>query len=133
MSVETTDFAANLTINWLLTNGAATRPTAWYIAIGTGSNATGLTGEKSGNGYARQAVTFGAAASRGTSNTGTITFGPNTTADWGTCSHFGIYDASTNGNCLFAGSLATSKTITVGDSLEIATGQATVATNAYAD
>ena len=58
------DFSEALVLDWLMTNGAATRPTAWYIALFTAapSDSGGGT-EVSGSGYAREAVTFSAASS----------------------------------------------------------------------
>lgn len=118
-----TNYAENLVVNWLLTNGAATRPTAWYCALHTSDpGETGATGELSGNGYARQSVTFSAASSGATSNTAQLTFGPNTSANWGTISHVSVWDALTTGNCLWKAALGSSKTVNVGDSLVIAAG-----------
>ncbi len=45
---------------------------------------------------------------------------------WCTVSHFALYDASTGGNCLWAGALTDAKAIAVGDSLTIAAGALTV-------
>ena len=51
-----------------------------------------------------------------------MTFGPNTTSGWGTVTHFGIFDASTNGNLLYWGALTASKTVAVGDSVSFGAG-----------
>jgi hypothetical protein len=115
------NYLETLLHTWHLTTGSATRPTEWYLAVGTGSSDTGLTGEPSGNGYARQSITFGVTDDVA-SNTNAITFGPNTGTNWGTMSHFGIYDASTSGNLLWHGALQASKTVEVGDSLTVAIG-----------
>ena len=46
-------------LTWLLTNSAATRPTAWYVALFTSNPAEDASGtEVSGGAYARQSVTF---------------------------------------------------------------------------
>lgn len=57
------DYAEKLLLDWMMTNGSATRPTAWYVALYTAapSDSGGGT-EVSGNGYSRQAVTFDAAS-----------------------------------------------------------------------
>lgn len=110
-----------LLLNWHLTAGTAARPTAWYLAVGTGSSDTGLTGEPSGNGYARQSITFSVTDDTA-SNSNAITIGPCTTTNWGTVSHFGIYDAETGGNLLWHGALTASKLVEVGDSLTVAIG-----------
>jgi hypothetical protein len=120
-----TDFAENLLLVWHLTTGNATRPTAWYLGVGTGNTDTGLTGEPSGNGYSRQSVAFTVTTDTAT-NSGAITFGPNTTSNWGTMASVAIFDAATSGNCLWAGSLTDAKAIAVGDSLTIAAGALTV-------
>lgn len=49
-----------------------------------------------------------------TSNNASITF-PAPTANWGTVTHFGIYDASTAGNLIGWAALTASKTINNGD------------------
>lgn len=49
-----------------------------------------------------------------TSNNVAITFG-TPSGNWGTITHFGIYDAQTTGNLLFWGQLTVSKTVNNGD------------------
>jgi hypothetical protein len=118
------DHAEKLLLDWLMTNGSATRPTAWYVALYTAapSDSGGGT-EVSGNGYSRQAVTFDAASTPGgtTSNSGAVTF-TAAGGSWGTITHIGIHDASTSGNLLWHGSMTASKTIADGDTLEFAIG-----------
>ena len=118
------DHAEALLLDWLMTTGSATRPTAWYVALYTAapSDSGGGT-ELSGNGYSRQAVTFAAATSPGgtTSNTGDITFTASG-GDWGTITHIGIFDASTSGNLLWHGAMTASKTVADGDTLQFSTG-----------
>ena len=119
-----TDHAENLLLNWTLTAGAATRPTAWFAALHTSApnDASPSTGELSGNGYTREAVTFAAASGGATSNTADIEFGPCTGSNWGSVTHISIWDASTTGNALFHGALSSAVTINVNDSLRFATG-----------
>ena len=118
------DHSEALLLDWLMTNGSATRPTAWYVALYTAapSDSGGGT-EVSGNGYSRQAVTFAAATSPGgtTSNTGDITF-TAAGGDWGTITHIGIHDASSGGNLLWHGAMTASKTVADGDTLQFSTG-----------
>lgn len=118
------DYAEKLVLDWLMTNGSATRPTAWYVALYTAApNDAGGGTEVSGSGYSRQAVTFDAATSGTgtTSNTGAVTF-TAAGGDWGTITHIGIHDASTGGNLLWHGSLTVSKTVSDGDTLQFAVG-----------
>lgn len=113
--------AENLVLDWLLTNGTATRPTAWYVGLFTSDPTDADTGtEVSGGSYARTAVTFSVTGNAAT-NTGGVEF-PAATASWGTVSHIAVYDASTSGNMLFHTALDTAKAITDGDVFRIPTG-----------
>jgi hypothetical protein len=133
MSCELTDAASALAIDWLLATGSPTRPAGCYVALGTGASASGLTGEPSGNGYARQSATFSAASSRATANTAKLTFGPCTSSNWGALTHVGVYSASSGGTCIYCGSLTASKTVNVGDTLEMAIGAVSIAVNTWVD
>ena len=113
--------AENLVLNWVLTTGAATRPTAWYVALFTTDPTDADTGtEVSGGSYARTAVTFSVTGNAAT-NTAGVEF-PAATANWGTISHIGVYDASTGGNLILHSALTTAKAITDGDVFRIPTG-----------
>lgn len=118
------DYSEKLILDWLMTNGSATRPTAWYVALYTAapSDSGGGT-EVSGNGYTREAVTFDAASTPGgtTSNSGVVSF-TAVGGSWGTVTHLGIFDADTGGNLLWHGALTASKTVGDGDTLEFAIG-----------
>jgi len=117
------NFAENLILNWTLTTGSATRPTAWYVALFTTDPTDAGSGtELSLYSYARQAVTFNAATGTNPTycdNTATITFPTASGGNWGTVTHIGIYNASTAGNLLFHGALTTSKTVNDGDTFQI--------------
>jgi len=118
------DHAEALLLDWLMTTGTATRPTAWYVALYTAapSDSGGGT-EVSGSGYARQSVTFDAASSPGgtTSNTGAVSFTASG-GSFGTVTHIGIFDASSGGNLLWHGAMTASKTVADGDTLEFSIG-----------
>jgi len=118
------DHAEKLLLDWLMTNGTATRPTAWYVALFTAapSDSGGGT-EVSGSGYSRQSVTFDAASTPGgtTSNTGAVTFTASGGA-FGTVSHVGIFDNSSGGNLLWHGAMTASKAVGDGDTLEFSIG-----------
>ena len=109
-----TDYLENALLDHVLRATAYTSPTALYLALFTSAtdDAGGGT-EVSGGSYARQAVTFDAAASGQTQNTALVTF-PTATANWGTITHMAIYDAVSGGNMLYHGELANSKTINTG-------------------
>ena len=118
------DYAEKLSLDWSMTTGSATRPTAWYVALYTAapSDSGGGT-EVSTGGYARQSVTFGAASSPGgtTSNTNTVSFTASG-AGYGTVTHIGIFDNVSGGNLLWHGSMTASKTVADGDTLEFSIG-----------
>jgi hypothetical protein len=116
------DWSENNLLDWLMGGASPTRPTARYVALFTAAPSdTGGGTEVSGGGYARQAITCGAAAGGTTSNDNEITF-TATGADFGTVTHIGIFDATTAGNLLWHGALAASKAVGDGDSLVFAVG-----------
>lgn len=122
------DYLENALINHIFRNTDFSRPANIYVALFTAapSDAGGGT-EVSGGSYARVAVQTGAssawdAASGGaTANTGVITFA-TATANWGTVTHIGLFDASTSGNLLLHGALTASKTVNSGDIFRINAG-----------
>ena len=102
---------------------AYTKPSAVYLGLSTGDFTDTGSGssELSGNGYQRVAVAFDAAASGATQNTSAIDF-PAATGNWGTVSHYALFDATTGGNALIVGVFDSSKTIETNDVLRIAAG-----------
>lgn len=70
-----TDYLENAALNHIFRNVAMTSPGAVYIALFTvaPTDAGGGT-EVTGSGYARQAVTFGAAVGGAIANTGAVSF-----------------------------------------------------------
>jgi hypothetical protein len=89
-----------------------------FVALFTGT-LTGVTpgSEVTGGSYARVNVPAANWTRTGSSvaNNATVTF-PSPTANWGSCTHFGVFDASTAGNALYYGDLTTARTINNGDS-----------------
>lgn len=121
------DYLEGKVLEHVLRNTAYSSPATVYVGLYTAAPndaSTGSSGgtELSGNGYSRQSCAFSAASGGSISNSGTVTFGPNTTSGWGTVTHFGIFDASTNGNLLYWGALTASKTVAVGDSVSFGAG-----------
>jgi hypothetical protein len=109
------DYLETQISNHLLRTASWTKPSAIYVALFTAapSDSGGGT-EVSGGSYAR--VQHGPsdatwAVSNGVcTNTGVIQFA-SPTADWGTITHFGLFDASTAGNLLVWGALNTGLSI----------------------
>lgn len=118
------DYAEDALLNHFFRTTTFTRPSPIYVSLHTADPTDAGTGtEVSGGSYARVSVTPGNGAfdapstsgsTRKTANTAAITF-PSPTANWGTVTHFGIWDASTAGNMLFSGTLTTSRNIQNGD------------------
>lgn len=121
-----TDYWEQSVLNYTFRAVAMPTITDIYIALFTtipsADAGTGGT-EVSGGSYARQLVTRSggtawkdpSTATQGlTENVAAITF-PTATGNWGTITSVGVYDASTAGNLLYFGSLASSKTINTGD------------------
>jgi len=115
-----------------ITGGTAyTQPSVFYLALGDDIASEVLTGEMSGDGYARQqisATNMAAAASGLSTNDVVITFGP-ATADWNggaAVTHFSIIthatDAAAAGNTILAKTLTAGRIILDGDSAEFAIG-----------
>lgn len=128
---DLTNYAENKIIDALLRNQPIGTPATWYFALLTAvaDPETGSVTEVSGGSYARVAVTASLANFAGTQGAGTttassgttgqtsnnaaITF-PAPTADWGTATHFALYDASTAGNAWIVKALSASQTINSG-------------------
>lgn len=126
-----TDYLENKLIDQMFRAQAYTFPSTLYVGLLTAAPSDSTAGtEVSGGSYARVAVTNSlanwagtqsagsTAASSGTSgttsNNNAITF-PAPTANWGSVSHFAIYDASSAGNMLIWAPLTSAKTINNGD------------------
>lgn len=125
MAGSLNDYAEKACLDWLLNAATVTRPSALYLGLFTtaeGETGAGAT-EVASFGYARQAITFGAAA-LGTgvslnSNTPSFTAAGG---NWGTVTNFCVFDAATGGNPIFYGTLTTSRTVNDGDTLTFGVG-----------
>lgn len=116
-----TNYTETEVLEWLLTAGAVTRPTAWYVGLFTAApGETGGGTEVSGGSYARESATFTVTGNTA-SNSANIEF-TEATASWGTITHVAIFDAVSGGNMLAYASLTASKTIDSGDILRIPAG-----------
>lgn len=120
-------YLENKLIDWLLRGQAFVPPTTVYVALFTappGDLGGGV--EVTGGSYARASLGCSLASFAGTQGAGTTTASSGTsgstsnnsaiaftapTANWGTVTHFGVYDDPAAGNLLFYGPLAVSQTI----------------------
>lgn len=116
------NYLENELLDHTLATGAYTAPGTVYLSLYTSDPTDADSGtEVSGNGYARQAITFGAASSGTASNSSEETFTASG-GSFGTVTHFGIHDASSSGNLLYHGALTSSRTVGDGESLVFAIG-----------
>ena len=117
-----TNYLEDKILDHVLRNTAYTSPTTVYMALFTAApgEAGGGT-EISGGGYARQAITFGAASAGAISNSADVTF-PVSTSNHGSITHFAILDASTGGNMLYFGALGTAKNYDIDDQIKFTAG-----------
>jgi len=121
-------YAADKLLDALLRDIAYTS-THTYVALYT-TNPTMPAGtggvEVTGGSYARVELdTALAAAAAGSITTNAVLTWAQATADWGTITGIGIFDAATVGNLLAAGPLAVSKSVLNGDTFSMPTGDVT--------
>lgn len=111
----------------LFRNAAYTSPTTVYAALFDTSGSTAnleagtLTGEISGNAYARVSITFGAPTNGLGSNSAAVTFA-SATGNWGTIRYMAIMDASTAGNVLMYTQLDSDVVINSGNQFQFNSG-----------
>lgn len=123
---EMSNYLENALINATLRNTSYTSPATVYVALYTTDPTDADTGtEVSGNGYARQSVTFGAPSNGASTNSAAVEF-PQATGSWGTVAYIGLRDASSGGNLLYHSPLDASKTIATGDVFRISAGNLSV-------
>lgn len=106
-------YLQNALLNAAFRDTAYSPPTTVYVALFTVEPAADGTGgsEVTGNGYERTPITFGAPSGGVITSSGVVTF-PTSLGSWGTIVSGCIYDASTSGNLLALGPLASPVTIT---------------------
>jgi hypothetical protein len=120
------NYLENALINGTLRATTYTAPATVYVGLFTSDPTDAGSGtEVSGNSYARQSATFAAPSNGAASTNADIQF-PQATGNWGTVTHFAIFDALTTGNMMYHGALTASKNIETGDVFKIATGSLTV-------
>ncbi len=130
MSDAKSNYLENAVLNHFLGTSAVSAPDV-HLALHIGDptdTGTGGTGELTigTNGYARIDISFNSAS--GGSATGPVTAREFTAngGDWGTITHFALYDAATGGNMLYYGALTEDKLIEDGDTLRFAAGSITI-------
>jgi hypothetical protein len=127
MAGNLSDYLENKLLDHALGTTAFTMPSPVYLALYTSATTDAGGGtEVTGGGYARQPVTFSAAAGGSKQNLA-VTW-PAASAAWsGPVTHVAVRDALTGGNLLFHGPLAAQKSIASGESFQFAAGALTAA------
>jgi hypothetical protein len=111
-------------IDATLRNTSYSSPATVYLALFTTDPTDAGTGtEVSGGGYERKAITFTDA--NPTLSAADVVF-PTATADWGEITHWGIFDAETEGNLLYHGAFATPRTIVTDTTIIAKAGQISI-------
>ena len=120
------DYLENAFLEHFTGTTSTSAPSSVYVGLATATFADDASGtELTGNNDARKVMTFGSAASGSISNNAAVEFAA-ATGNWGTVSHFAIFDAAYSGNLLFHGAFASGKLIESGDILKIASGSLTI-------
>lgn len=123
---QKTNYLENAIVNAVLRNTTYTSPATVYLALHTADpTEVGNVAEVATGSYARTAIAFAAPSNGAVANSGTVTF-PTASADWGTVTHFTIWDASSGGNCLYYGTLTASKSVPNGATASFAASSVTV-------
>lgn len=123
--MNTTYFLDCVAGNLFHTKESPALPTEYYIGLSTTQpniNGSGYTEPSSGANYARVKLDM-----LGAPNTGVVTNQANidfneSTASWGTVTHFVIFDALNGGNLLQYGSLSTPRSVETGTIMTIKSG-----------
>ena len=122
------DYLENEILDHILRNEDYVNVATMYVALFDTSaslanlEAGTLTGEISGNAYARQSCAFDVAAAGATANTADCTFPTASGGNWGTVRFVAIMDADTLGNVLFFGQLTADKVVNDGDTFKFNAG-----------
>ena len=116
-------------LDHVFAGAAYTAPGTHYLALFTAvaDGETGSVTEVSGGGYARQTVAFTTSGNT-TSNNAAVEY-PTATANYGTVTHVGVYDASSSGNLMAYAALSSNKTIETGDVFRVPSGDLDITLN----
>jgi len=138
-----TDYGENVLADSLFrgTQYSATAPATYYVALYTTACSDSAPGTEVAVGsYARASIgrslsawtgTQGTAGSTSSGTNGTVgnaasvTF-PAATADWGTVTYWGIFDAATGGNAIICAPMTSARSITNGSTASFGAGALTV-------
>ena len=124
-----TNFLETEILDHVFAGAAYTAPSTKYLALFTAvaDGETGSVTEITGGGYARQTVAFTTSGNT-TSNNAAVEY-PTATANYGTVTHVGVYDASSSGNLMAYAALSSNKTIETGDVFRVPSGDLDITLN----
>ena len=124
-----TNFLETEILDHVFAGAAYTAPSTKYLALFTAvaDGEAGSVTEVTGGGYARQTVAFTTSGNT-TSNNAAVEF-PTATANYGTVTHVGVYDASSSGNLMAYAALSSNKTIETGDVFRVPSGDLDITLN----
>jgi hypothetical protein len=108
---------ANLWLAWL-TGTPETNPAADWVQLHTGDPGASGTNNVSSTATRMQAA-FSAPSSGSVALSNVPTWTPWAGADGETVSYISVWDAATSGNFLFSAQLSVSRTVHIGDTLEL--------------
>ena len=126
------DYLENKMVDLVLGSISFSSPATIYVALYTEApNDAGGGTEVNGYGYERKDVTNNSTnwpnATGGVKSNGTaIEFAAASGGNWGTITHFALFDALSAGNMLYYGPLTSSKVINDGDQARFAVGALTI-------
>jgi hypothetical protein len=110
------NYLENALVNAVFRNTTYTSPATVYLALYVSNPADDDSGtEVSGTNYVRKAITFGAPSNGAITQSAQVTFDTAGAGGWGDVSHWGIFDASTDGNLLAYGAFSGTTTVNSGD------------------
>jgi hypothetical protein len=111
-------------LDHLFGKAAYTAPTIYVALFTSDPGETGASGEVSGGDYARELLGATTRTNSSVANDAAVEF-TTATANWGTVTHFGLFDALTSGNFLGGGVLTSSKVVNTGDTVRFSIGAIT--------
>ena len=127
MAGNLSDYLENKVLDHILGTTTYTKPSTVYLALYTTTPTDSTSGtEVAGGSYARKVITFGASSSGAATNNTNVDFTLMPTC---TVTGIAVLDALTSGNILVYGALGSSKSVSSGDTLRIASGDLSISIN----
>ena len=128
---QLTNFTEKKILDHLLKTASYSPPAKVYLGLSTADPTADGSGwaNPTYTGYARKEITFAAAGTRAIAQAGAVTF-DQCSGGSSIVTHWGLWDASTDGNLLAYGALSVQKNIVTGNTPAVANGQITVSFSA---